>query len=176
MAIKVLTCQCVFWPAHMDQKVRSNALQVLFQVLHRLQQELGSVVASLLAAIGCGTEVTWVKAIQWDDLNMSRCKWSNRQDGGKSEEKRALQELITSAACLDLTFVAAAWTVGLSCSLRSSRNHTIMRLFCIASCAILDTLLLALTLRARPCKRVVCSSMAYTSYARGPAKVASRTS
>ena len=83
MAMKVLTCQCVFWPAHMDQEVRSNALQVLFQVLHRLQQELGSVVASLLAAIGCGTEVTWVKTIQWDDLNTSRCKWSNRQDGRK---------------------------------------------------------------------------------------------
>jgi len=80
MGMKVLTCQCVFWPAHMDQQVRSNTFEVLFQVLHRLQQELGSVVASLLAAMGCGTKVAWVKAIQWDDLHISRRSWSIHQE------------------------------------------------------------------------------------------------
>ncbi len=64
----------------MNQQVRSNVFQVLFQVLHRLQQELGSVVASLLAAMGCGTKVAWVKAIQWDDLHISRRRWCNHQE------------------------------------------------------------------------------------------------
>jgi len=39
----------------------------------------------------------------------------------------------------------------------------------MASCAMLETLLLAQFLRARPCKRFTSSSTGYTSHARGPA-------
>ena len=95
--------------------------------------------------------MAWVKAVYWH--NLWQAATPQFQNVERAEGRLAWHSdtliVITSDACLDLILVTAAWTVGLSCSLRSSRNQRMMRLFFTAS--IPETLLPALTLRAKPC-------------------------
>lgn len=63
MVTASLTSECILRSAHVNQQVGPDAAQFLPEIVHRLEQKLGSVVAGLLAAVGCGTKVSWVKAV-----------------------------------------------------------------------------------------------------------------